>query len=631
MSAMALLHVLVAFSATLPPAASISYRKIIDDSGRLEALPRNFLKSAAIGDYGFDEAGQDSSVSPGDNFFSFASGKYIENLTIPEDESSWGNFDILSRQSLERVRGILEDDVKSDGKMGRFYASFMNAKSVDSLDTSPIKSTLAEIAAVNTSADYAMLSARATRGFLPAPVSIGISANPKDVEHYCVTLDQGGISMPKEYYLDKQFASKKAAYKTHAAKLLEMVGWPEHEKASKDILELEYKLANASWSQAQLRSPIDNYNPMSGIDDLKTQAPGFDWAVFLKQAGLGHLPKESKLVVGALGAVKSIAKILGETDMGVLRSHAAFHFVSQVSPFLSERFINTSFQFSKVMTGQKVLSPRWKRGVRVLNEHMGEAVGKSFVKLYFPAKAKAKVELLTTQLKDAFKRRLQKVEWMQEATKKKALAKLDKFSIMVGYPKKFRNYDELIVDKNDLYGNMVRSYDAAWDWYLGKLGTKVDKDEWEMTPQTVNAYNMPPNNQVVFPAAILQPPFFDAAADMAVNFGGIGAVIGHEMTHGFDDQGRHYDEGGQLKDWWTDADVKAFQSRAKQYGAQFEKFDLGVPGAHIKADLTMGEDIADLGGLTLALDAYNTALAANGTHTASVKAEGARRVFLGWA
>jgi len=586
-------------------------------------LPEGRAKSDS---HGFDETGQDLSVKPGDDFFAFANGKYIADLKLPDDEASWGSFDMLQRQSLERVRGLLEEDMETGNKMGRFYASYMNKSLVDTLDASPIRATLAKVAAMRNAADYAALSGSGAGNFLPSPFGVSIGSDPKDINSYSVSVDQGGLGLPRDYYLKASFAEKKAAYKKYAADLLEMVGWPEHQKASDQILELEEALAKVSWSNTELRDPVKTYNPMADVADLQSRAPGFDWSTFLQKAG--DLPRKSKLVVGALGGVVGIAKILGDTDISVLRSHAAFHFVSQVASILSDRFVSAAFHFSKALSGQKTLSPRWKRGVRSLNAHMGQAVGKQFTDKFFPASAKLQVVELTQQLKAAFKVRLSNVNWMTDATKQKALDKLASFSIEVGYPKKIHDYTSLRVDANDLYGNIERSIAFGWELDLGKLGKPVDRDEWVMTPQTVNAYNMPSFNQVVFPAAILQPPFFDPKADMAVNYGGIGAVIGHEMTHAFDDQGRHYNAEGKLEDWWTKADDKAFKSRAEAYANQFAKFDLGVPGAHIKPDLTEGEDIADLGGLTLALDAY---VASCKGKMLSPPRSGIRNVFLGWA
>jgi putative endopeptidase len=592
------------------------------------SLLRTPEHGAKLGTYGFDEAGQNLSISPGDDFFAFANGKYMDNLEIPRDEASWGNFDILSKTAQEKVRGILEDDLKVGGKMGKFYASYMNESLVNTLDTSVIKSTLDELLAIRNARDYAAIAGRSSGSLLPSPFGIGISPDSQDETSYSVMIDQAAIGLPRDYYLQPTYADKKAAYTKFAETLLSMVDWPESKTASKDILALEEKLANASWSEAEMRDPIKNYNVMAGVSDLESKAPGFDWATFLQEAG--NLPRGSKLVVGALGGVAGIAEILGKTDVALLRSYAAFHFVASVANLMSDRFVKASFDFNKVMSGRTELPQRWKRGVSSANGHMGEAIGQEFVKRYFPPAYKVQVEGLTQDLKKAFAVRLSKLDWMTQATKQKALAKLASFSIQVGYPKKWRSYDKLHVEAHDLYGNVERAAAFEWERCLDKLGKPVDRDEWMMGPQTVNAYNMPLFNQVVFPAAILQPPFFDPRADMAVNYGAIGGIIGHEMTHGFDDSGRHYDEHGRLKDWWTDTDVAEFNKRAVAYGNQFASFDIGVPDVQIKADLTMGEDIADLGGLNLALEAYRSSVDDKTLSVVSHQ-EGLRRVFLGWA
>jgi len=584
------------------------------------------IQKTKFGTYGFDVSGQDRLVKPGDDFYKFANGKYIEDLQIPPDQSRWGNFDILELDSLEKAHTILQQDLKIGGKMGHFYASFMNESLVEALDSSPLKAGLDQIAAIRTTADFAALSAQNVYGFLPTPFAIGIGPDPQNIDSYCVQIDQAGLGLPRDYYLEESFKSIKAGYAKFAAELLEMVEWPDAEKASQSILSLEDRIANVSWSDAARRDPVTTYNPMASVTALSSQAPGFDWATFLKEAG--GLPGSSKLIVGAVSGVAGIAKILSETDIEVLRSWAAFHFVVQAAPLISQRFVNVSFEFNRQLSGQQTISARWKRAVRSLNQYMGDEVGKAYVDAYFPESSKKKVEGLTTELKKAFEVRLMKVEWMTNETKQKALAKLASFTIQVGYPKKFRNYSALVVDASDLYGNVQRSIALDWNTDLSKLGKLVDRDEWAMSPQTVNAYNMPDFNQVVFPAAILQPPFFDPEADMAVNYGGIGAVIGHEMTHGFDDEGRKYNALGQLEDWWTPADDKEFKKRATQYGQQFQEFDLGVD-AHIKPELTMGEDIADLGGLTMALEAYaNSRAMLDGNDSGD---EGVRRVFLGYA
>jgi putative endopeptidase len=581
---------------------------------------------------GFDEKGQDLKVKPGDNFFKFATGSWEANLQMPADHSRWGSFDMLAEDAKNKTRGILENDMKTGGKPGKFYEAYMNEDLIERLDKRPIESTLEAIKAIRTASDFAAMAGKNVYGLLPSPFSIGIEPDARDVNSYSVSIDQAGIGLPREYYLEKSFAAKKAAYARYITKVLGMVGWPNAEGASRKVLALEDRIANASWSDAERRDPIKTYNPMSSTSDLATKAPGFDWVTFLAKAG--DLPKTSKIIVGALSGVVGIAKILGETNLDVLRAWATYHFTSAAAPILSKRFLDVSFELTQALTGQKEISARWKRAVTSVNSHLGDAVGKAYVGKYFPESSKIVVEKLTQDIKHEFGIRIKDNSWMTNSTKEKALHKLSSFTIQVGYPKKFKNYTGLTVLADDLYGNVERAIAFSWDFALARLGKLVDRDEWMMTPQTVNAYNMPMFNQVVFPAAILQPPFFDPNADMAVNYGGIGAVIGHEMTHGFDDSGRKFNAMGQLDDWWTEADSAEFKKRAEQYGQQFKNYDLGVD-AHIKPDLTMGEDIADLGGLSTALAAFkrryvgpsNHTLRAKGSHTAN----SVRLLFLGWA
>lgn len=601
----------------------------MDEATKTKPGKEHAQDKAKFGNYGFDTAGQDLSVKPGDDFFEYANGKYIKELQMPGDQSSWGSFDILSDQSLHQTRDILEKEQKAGSKLGNFYAAFMNEDLVEVLDDDPIQPTLLQVAALRNGKEFAALVGSANRNFLPSPLAVGVGADQKDIKNYCVSVDQSGLGMARDYYLKPEFAKKKEAYKTYAAELLELGGFSRSDakQASEDIIAFEDKIAKVSWSEAQQRDPIKNYNLMKDVNDLKKQAPGFDWDAFLKEAGgpEGALPRDAKLVVGAIGGVQGIAKLLGETDMKVLRSYLAFHYIANVAPYLSTRFVNTAFKFAKVMSGQKELSPRWKRGVRSANAHLGMDVGKKYTEKYFPQSSKTVMLDLTGEVKHAFKERLKKVSWMSETTRQKAQGKLAKFDIQIGFPEKWRDYSGLMTDETDLYGNVLRAIAFSDQYELGHLGKPVDRTEWSMTPQTVNAYNQPTFNQVVFPAAILQPPFFDPNADMAVNFGGIGAVIGHEMTHGFDDQGRQYNAEGQLEDWWTDKDASMFKEKAHAYTDQFAKFDLGIPDAHIKPDVTMGEDIADLGGLTLALQAYQ-----KWAEKRSKKVE-LDRVFYGWA
>mmetsp|Transcript_3717 Transcript_3717/g.6638 ORF Transcript_3717/g.6638 Transcript_3717/m.6638 type:complete len:719 (-) Transcript_3717:143-2299(-) len=643
--------VLFAGLCNLTCVSAVNFRQIVGKSA--SSKPASFLQrtfepshallstegtraGAEIGTWGFDESGQDISVGAGENFFKHANGKFVESLEIPADKSRWGWFDILANRSLEQVRSLLEEDAKVAGKAGKFYSAFMNEDLVEELDLAPLQSSLQQIKAFRNKTEFAALVGTCFFGLQPSPINLHISPDEHDPDSYAVTIDQAGLGLPnRDYYLDKSFAEKKAAYSKYIADMLHLIGWPSPDDSAKQVLELENSIANVSWSLAARRDPVKTYNLMSGVSALKAKAPGFDWDAFLEAAAAGRsggLPGSAKLIVGALSGVVGIAKILEDSDLEVLRSWTAFHLVSGSAAYLPKRFVDTSFNFSKALSGQQELSPRWKRAVSSVNGHMGEAVGKVYADLYFPETSKVKVEGLTQELKRAFKSRIEKLDWMSSATKKTALTKLESFDIQVGYPKKFETYDTLKISEKDLLGNIVRSVEFDWFDILGKMDKPVDRDEWAMNVQEVNAYNMPVFNQVVFPAAILQPPFFDPNADMAVNYGGIGGVIGHEMTHGFDDQGRQYNARGQLHNWWTEADEKEFNKRAQSYGRQFASFDLGVDNASINPNLTMGENIADLGGLTIALEAFRSACASGNLDGKSASGpEGDRRVFLGWA
>lgn len=600
--------------------------------GRLSNHDEARDETSTIGTWGFDVNGQDNSVRPGDDFFQYANGKYVDAVEIPADRTRWGWFDILANESETRVRAILEADTGS--KAGKFYSAYMNEALVETLGLAPLEAALTQVKSFKNKKQFAALVGKSCYGLFPTPIGLWIQPDPDDTDTYAVSIDQGGLGLPsRDYYLDEAFAAKKDAYRKYIGDMLKLIGWSSPDDAAKQVLTLEDSIAKVSWSQEEMRDPVKTHNVMPNVGTLKAQAPGFDWDAFLDSAAAqksGGLPGSSKLFVGALSGVAGIADILGKADLEVLRAWTAFHLTSSVAGILPKRFVDTAFNFNKVLSGAKELSPRWKRAVDSVNRHLGESVGKLYVERYFPQSSKLKMEGLTQELKRSFKSRIQKLDWMSPPTKKKALQKLESLSIQVGYPKKWKNYDSLVVNQEDLVGNIERA--VAFDWFdlLGKMDKPVDRDEWFMNVHTVNAYNEPSFNSVVFPAAILQPPFFDPQADMAVNYGGIGSVIGHEMTHSFDDQGRQYDAHGRLNDWWTQDDADAFSRRAQKYGKQFASFDLGVD-KHINPNLTMGENIADLGGLTMALEAFRNASASGRLSASSSGKEGDRRFFFGWA
>jgi putative endopeptidase len=464
-------------------------------------------------------------------------------------------------------------------------------------------------------------------GFISGVFDVGIEPDEKNPDIYTVHLSQSGLGLPdRDYYLTAQFADKKAKYQLYVAKLLGLAGWTDPDGAAKAIVDLETQIAQASWARDEERDPDKTYNPTT-VAALAEAAPGFAWRPFLDAA---HLADVDHVVVAQNTAFPKLAAIYAATPLDTLKAWEAFHIVDSAAPYLPDAFVQARFDFrNHTLSGQPEIALRWKRGVGVVANGMGEAIGKVYVERYFPPESKAKMLQLTAELKAAFRARLEKLTWMSPATKVEALKKLANYTIRIGYPDTWRDYSALTIRADDLYGDEERSSAFEWARQVKRLHQPVDKAEWGMTPQTVNAYNEPVFNEVVFPAAILQPPFFDPHADPAINYGGIGGVIGHEMTHGFDDEGRKFDADGHLRDWWTPEDAKRFEALAKRLGAQYSTYS-PVPGGHVNGQLTMGENIADLGGLNLALDAYHASL--HGKPAPVIDGlTGDQRVFLAWA
>ncbi|MDQ2659828.1 MAG: M13 family metallopeptidase, partial [Verrucomicrobiota bacterium] len=466
-----------------------------------------------------------------------------------------------------------------------------------------------------------------------------IDVDIADPSRYTVYIGQAGLGLPdRDYYLKPDFAAQKAKYQTYVAQLLKLVAWPDPETRANDIVAFETKLAEAEWTRAQQRDPIAIYNPMT-VADLETFAPGFPWQPFLIGSGLG---KVEHVVVAEKSAFPKLASIFAETPVEILQAWEAFNVADHAAPYLSKAFADASFEMrNKTLSGQAEQQLRWKRGVHAVSGgdygtgersdrfgNLGWAVGELYSAKYFPPEAKAKIEELVANLKVAMHARIEKLDWMGAATKEQALKKLDTYNIKVGYPDHPRDISSVVVRDDDVVGNVRRAASADWAFFLNRLPGAVDRTEWQMTPQTNDAYNGALRD-IVFPAGILQPPMFDAQADAAINYGAIGGVIGHELTHGFDDQGRKFDAEGKLRDWWTAEDAKAFEARAAVLGAQYSSYE-PLPGAKVNGALTMGENIADLGGLTIALDAYRTSL--KGQPAPALDGlTGDQRVFLGWA
>ncbi len=622
-------RILVAGAAMGLLGLAVHTKSVVSAAGAAET------QSFPVGSWGFDLTGMDRKVKAGDNFFEFANGTAVSQIVIPPDRTNFGAFVALADLSETRVHAILDQaaanaaGTPSDGigKAGALFKAFMDEAAVEKLGAAPLKPELAQVSALKNATDFAVLQGRAQTTFHGSIFGVDVEPDAKDPNKYSINIGQGGLGLPdRDYYTQAQFAEKKAKYPGYVEHLLTLAGWQDPAGSAQKVVAFEQKIAEASWERADERDPDKIYNPMTPAE-LAKLAPGFDWPAFFTAAGLGS---PNQVVVAEKSAITKIAAIVAAAPVDTLQAWAAFHLVSNAAPFLSKDFVATAFEFdNKLLQGQPQQRPRWKRGVAATEAALGEAVGEVYVNRYYPPDAQAKMEALTHDLRAAFRVRLQHNTWMQPQTRELAVAKLDAFDFQIGKPKKWRDYSALKIDAGDLYGDVERGNANEWNFQLSHLGHPVDKDQWDMTPQTVNAYNNPLFNEVVFPAAILQPPFFNNKADAAINYGAIGGVIGHEMTHGFDDEGRKFNAQGQLHDWWTDADAKKFDELGKRFGAEYAAMDV-LPGAHINPELTMGENIADLGGLTLALDAYHASL--HGKKAPVIDGlTGDQRVFLGWA
>ena len=587
----------------------------------------------AIGDFGFDMTGMDTSVRPGADFNRYANGAWDRNTAIPADRTSYGAFHVLHDRSQENLKTLIEESAANPSsspdaaRIGAFYNSFMDEAAVERLGADPLQADLAEVRAADTREEIARLMGRTQSGFGSSIFGVQIFEDLQDARKTSAYVVQGGLGMPdRDYYLENSFAAQKTAYQAYVAKALELAGWPNPEQAATEIVAFETRIAEQHWTAVQNRQIDKIYNPMT-VAELAAAAPGFDWSAWADGAGIAHVPT---LIAANNTAFPGMAKVFAETPVETLQSWQAFHVINQASPYLSSAFVDNRFDFyGKTLGGQPENQPRWKRGVTTVDGSLGEVLGREYVARHFPAESKAQMEELVANLRAAMTARIQNLEWMSPETKEQALYKMSRFGVKIGYPDEWREYDGLRLEPGDLYGNVERSAAFEWAFNVDKLGKPVNPLEWGMTPQTVNAYYNPVRNEIVFPAAILQAPFFDPNADPAVNYGGIGAVIGHEITHGFDDQGRKTDGDGALRDWWTAEDAAKFEERARVLGAQYSALS-PLEGVNVNGDLTMGENIADLGGLLLALDAYRMSL--NGQPAPVINGlTGDQRVFLGWA
>jgi putative endopeptidase len=591
------------------------------------------LASPKYGTWGFDTSGMDTSIKPGDDFFGYANGKWAARTQIPSDLTRFGNFDKLSVLSEARAHAIAIDAAAGkltdpDGaKIGAAYAAFMNEALADKLGAKPIAPELAQIRAVKTKDAFTALMGKANTTGFASILPVGVSIDAKSPQKYAVMASTGGLGLPdRDYYLQASFAPKKAKYQAYVQQILTLAGWEKPAENAKAIVEFETRLAEASWTRVERRDRDKTYNPANPAE-LNAMTPGIDWNRYLAAA---ELPGVQRVVVSTNTAFPKFAKIYADTPLETLKAWQAFHVADSAAPLLSKPFVEANFEFrSKELAGQPEERPRWKRGVAFTNRVIGESVGRVYVARYFPPESKAKMDALVGDIHTALQARIEKLPWMGDDTKAKALEKLSKFTVKIGYTAKWRDYSKLVLKSDDLYGNAQRAGAFEWRREVARLNGPVDKSEWGMTPQTVNAYYNSVNNEVVFPAAILAAPFFDPNADPAINYGGIGGVIGHEISHGFDDQGRKSNGDGVLTDWWSAADAAKFKAQTDRLDAQYSGFS-PLPGEHVIGQLTMGENIGDMGGLSLALDAYHNSL--HGKPAPVIDGlTGDQRVFLGWA
>ncbi len=580
-----------------------------------------------IGDIGLDTAGMDKSVAPGDSFYDYMNGTWARNTPIPADKSSYGEFTRLADQSRARTRDIL-DRAKPDtaSKIGTAYATYLDTAAIEAKGLAPLRPWLTQIKALHDKAGYPALVAQATRMGVDVPFDLGVNQDAKEPTTYAVGLSQSGLGMPdRDYYLKPDFAAQKAAYQTHLASMLTLAGEADAVARAKAIVDFETAIATVSWDRVASRDATRTYNKET-VAALGASAPGFDFANFLKLAGR----PVTTIIVAQPSAVTGIARLIADAPLAVLQDQLLVRSLDGFASVLPAAFDKEHFSFyGKTLSGTPEQEVRWKRAVDFTTDALPDDISKIYVAEYFPPETKAAADRLVANIIAAMNARIDRLTWMDPATKARAHAKLAAFTPKIGYPSQWHDYAQLTIIPGDALGNAMRANQWQFDDATGHLGQPLRRWEWGMPPMEVNAYANFSMVEIVFPASILQPPFFDPHADPAVNYGGIGAVIGHEMSHHFDDQGAKYDAQGRLSDWWTPQDVQRFGALEAKLAAQYDAYE-PIPGMHVNGKLTLGENSADLAGLTAAYDAYHMSL---GGRPAPVidGLTGDQRFYLGWA
>lgn len=615
---------------------------------------------------GIETENFDASVAPQDNFYQYVNGKWLENTAIPADKSNYGAFTELqdkaeadqrtiieeaaapwladeqampdepdtAAEAIARAKQAEEEDKSAPNdteaaKIGKFYASFMNTPAVEEKGIEPLKPELDRIGALKTPAELSTYTGYSQKLGVARPFVLFVNQDAKNSLAYIGYAYQNGLGLPdRDYYSDEgeRFAQIRAAYLDYIKRLLSLAGHDNAEAEAKTVMDLETRLAAASWTQIANRDAEKTYNKYT-IENAQKLTPGFDWGRFTKAADVADV---EEVIVSQPSYFEALGKTLQEVPVDAWRSYFTFHLLDTYAPYLSEPFVTANFDFrGRVLSGTEENQERWKRGVQAANAVLGDAIGKLYVKKHFKPEAKARMDEMVKNLHRAFETSISKLDWMSDETRQEAEAKLAKLNPKIGYPSKWDDYSKLAVAEDDLAGNMLRSGAVEYQRQIDKLGSPVDREEWFMTPQTVNAYYNANLNEVVFPAAILQPPFFNVEADDAVNYGAIGAVIGHELSHGFDDQGSKSDGDGNLRNWWTPEDLAEFKKRTQGLVAQYDAFS-PLKGMNVKGALTLGENIGDLSGLTMAYRAYELSLD-GGEEPVIEGFTGDQRFFMGWA
>jgi predicted metalloendopeptidase len=593
--------------------------------------------AAAAGKLGIELKNFDTSVRPQDDFYKYVNGNWVKNTPMPADRARYGSFIELAEKSEAALRTLIEEAAankaaKPDNdlqKVGVLYQSFMDTQRIESLGLEPLRADLQRIAALKSTDELPELLAQMYRQGMQTPLMLFVGQDAKQATRYIVYANQSGLGLPDREYYSKQeprFVEMRAAYLAYVEKLLTLAGEKDAAGAARAIMALETTLAEKSWDRARNRDREATYN-LKTVAELDKLTPGFSWGRFLKAAGAEATPA---VIVRQPDYMQAMAELMKKTPLPVLKQYLAYKVIDSYAPLLSKPFEETHFEFrGRTLQGQQENRPRWKRGVAIVEQALGEVLGKLYVERHFSPESKKRMQELVDNLRVAFKDGIENLEWMSPATKAQAHQKLAKFNVKIGYPDKWRDYGKLQITPGDLVGSVKQAtaFDIQFD--MDKLGKPIDRTEWGMTPQTVNAYYSSTMNEIVFPAAILQPPFFNPEADDAVNYGAIGGVIGHEISHGFDDQGSRSDGEGNLRDWWTPEDKKAFEQRTGMLVEQYSGFK-PIDAMTVNGKLTLGENIGDLSGLTVAYKAYQLSL--KGKQAPVIDGfTGDQRFFFGWA